>query len=88
MQYVNLSGYNSDSLVVKCGVPQGSALGPLLFLVYVNDLPNASSLDIRMFADDTMFFCSHKNSQNVQAIVNNELHKVTKWFCSKKLSLS
>ena len=68
MQYVNLSGHNSNSLVVKCGVPQGSVLGPLLFLVYVNDLPNVSSLNIRMFADDTVLFCSHKNSQNVQAI--------------------
>ena len=87
MQYVNLSGYNSDSFVVKCGVPQSSVLGPLLFLVYVNDLPNASSLNIRMFADDTVLFCSHKNSQNVQAMVNNELHKVSKWFCSNKLSL-
>ena len=62
--------------------------GPLLFLGYVNDLPNASSLNIRMFADDTVLFCSHKNSRNVQAIVNNELHKVSKWFCSNKLSLS
>ena len=88
MQYVNLSGYNSDSFVVKCGVPQGSVLGPLLFLVYVNDLPNASSLNIRMFADDTVLFCSHKYSQNVEAMVNNELHKVSKWFCSNKLSLS
>ena len=88
MQYVNLSGYNSDSFVVKCGVPQGSVLGPLLFLVYVNDLPNASSLNIRMFADDTVLFCSHKNFQNVEAMVNNELHKVSKWFCSNKLSLS
>ena len=43
MLYVNLSGYNSNSLVVKFGVPQGSELEPLLFMVYVNDLPNASS---------------------------------------------
>ena len=88
MQYVNLSGYNSNSLVVKCGVPQGSVLGPLLFLVYVNNLPNASSLSIRMFADDTVLFRSRKNSQTVQAIVSNELHKVSKRFCSNKLSLS
>ena len=88
MQYVNLSGYNSDSLIAKCGVPQGSVLGPLLSLGYVNDLPNASYANIKMFADDTLLFCSHENSQNEQAIVNNELHKVSKWFCSNKLSLS
>ena len=41
-----------------------------------------------MFADDTALFCSHKNSQNAEAIVNNELHKVSKWFCSNKLFLS
>ena len=88
MQYVNLSEYNLDSFVVKCEVPQGSVLGPLLFLVYVNNLPNAFSLNIKMFADDTVLFYSHKNSQNVQAIVKNELHNVSKWFCSNKLSLS
>ena len=52
--YVNLSGYNSDSLV-KCRVLQGSVLGLLLFLVYVNNLPNAFSLNIRMFANDTKY---------------------------------
>ena len=88
MQYVNLSGYHSDSLVVKCGVPQGSVLRALLFLVHVNDLSNVSSLNIKMFADDSVLFCSHKNFQNVQAIVNNKLHKVSKWFCSNKLCLS
>ena len=46
-------------------------LGQLLFLIYVNDLPNAFFLNITMFADDTVLLCSHKNSQNVQAIVNH-----------------
>ena len=41
-----------------------------------------------MFANDTVLFCSHQNSQNVQAIVSNELREVSKWFCSNKLSLS
>ena len=86
MQYLNQSGYNLDSLVVKCGAPQGSVFGPLLFLVYVNGLPNASSLNKRMFADDTVLFCSHKNSQNLQAIVNNELHTVSNCLCLNKFS--
>ena len=77
MQYVNISGYKSNSLAVKCGIPQGSVPGPLLFLVYVNDLPNASFLNVKMFADDTVIvlFFSLKNSPTVQAIVSNELHK-------------
>ena len=56
--------------------------------MYVNDLPNVFSLNMKMFANDTVLFCSHKNSQNAQAKVNNELHKVSKWFCSNKLCLS
>ena len=53
-QYVSINGKSSEPLEINCGVPQGSVLGPLLFLLYINDLPNISNvLDFYLFADDT-----------------------------------
>ena len=74
-QYIEI-GENSktDLKYVTCGVPQGSILGALLFLVYVNNLPNASRLlDPIMFADDTNLFFNHKDIKHLFTAVNNEL---------------
>ena len=72
-----------------CGVPQGSILGPLLFLMYINDLPNASKvLDPIMFADDTNLFYSHYDIKTLFNTVNEELKKLVIWFTSNKLSLN
>ena len=54
-----------DTKNICCGVPQCSILGPLLFLLYVNDLHNSSALDPIMFADDTNLFCEHRDLKNV-----------------------
>ena len=84
-------GENSktDLKCVTCGVPQGSILGPLLFLVYVNDLPNASRLlDSIMFADDTNLFFNHKDIKHLFTVVNNELVNIKDWFTANKLSLN
>ena len=73
IKYINL---NTSFQKILCGVPQGSVLGPLLSLIYVNYLENASkSLDCIMFADNTNFFYSHKSIKGLFYTVNSKLEK-------------
>ena len=79
----------SGELKMMCGVPQGSILGPLLFLIYVNDLNNASAkLNAIMFADDTNLFLSNNNIRKLYSDMNCELRNVNEWFNANKLSLN
>ena len=80
---------NSDCMNVTCGVPQGSILGPALFIIYINDMCNVSSLiKSIVFADDTNLFYSGKDLTEVCKTVSKELDKLCRWFQVNKLSLN
>ena len=88
-QYVSVNGHTSAKLEITCGVPQGSVLGPLLFLIYINDLPNVSKyLSFYLFADDTNIYFKSHDLAHLQKIMNRELKKVRKWLDGNRLSLN
>ena len=75
-QYVSFNGHSSELLEINCGVPQGSVLEPLLFLLYINDLPNVSKvLNFYIFADDTNIYYESASLQDLEKTINKELNK-------------
>ena len=88
-QYTFCNGKNSALRMITCGVPQGSVLGPLLFLLYINDLPNISNkLKFYLFADDTNIFFQNSNLDILEKTVNRELGKLTLWLNANRLALN
>ena len=88
-QFVSYNGTQSEKQTIKCGVPQGSILGPLLFLVYINDLPHICHNTFPvLFADNTNLFISGKNINHLEQTTNTELDNMILWLRANKLSLN
>ena len=88
-QFCRVDGTSSDVRGINCGVPQGSCLGPLLFLIYINDLPfSLQKSHVSMYADDTTISLSSKSIDDLQYDLNLDLLKLQDWLHANKLSLN
>uniref|UniRef100_A0A3Q3KL62 Reverse transcriptase domain-containing protein n=1 Tax=Monopterus albus TaxID=43700 RepID=A0A3Q3KL62_MONAL len=88
-QFVRLGEYQSSELNIVCGVPQGSVLGPKLFILYINDICKVSeTVKMVLFADDTTIWASDENLQQLSVRVSEEFGKIKKWCDNNLLSLN
>ena len=86
-QLTVIDGYASIFDIIEWGVPQGSVLGPLLFLIFINDIPHASDLGTWLFADDTALVTSALSLRLLQSKMNHEVDKIQDWLLANKLSV-
>ena len=88
-QTTQTADHISNKTSISFGVPQGSVLGPLLFLLYVNDIHQCSTkLTFYLFADDTNILFAEKNLKVIETVINTELCKLYDWLTSNKLTLN
>ena len=85
----SINGKLSAELPVTHGVPQGSILGPILFLLFINDMPNCfSKCTVHLYADDTVVYCADKNPKKIESILNEDLKKLYDWMSCNKLRVN
>ena len=84
---VNLGNIFFQPASVSCGVPQGSILGPILFLIYVNDMSQAVKCHLFLYADDSCLVCQHKDMNVIKKQLNVDFSNICDWFVDNKLSI-
>ena len=85
---MRINNFRLKKAKIIYGIPQGSNLSPLLFLMYINDLPKSTCFNTTLFGDDTYLSLSSSLLIRLKTQVNNEINKVDKWLRSNKLSLN
>ena len=88
-QCTQVNGVSSDFKDITCGVPQGSILGPLLFIIYINDLSKyVNKCEVTMYADDTALMYSSNDPEDMSQVLNNDLNTLGMWFQRNQLTLN
>ena len=87
-QFVSINQSQSNLKPIRVGVPQGLSLGPMFFLIYINDLHNSLESEPRLFADDTCLLVKGSNSEQLEINLNTELHHLHLWCSVNKLSVN
>ena len=86
--YVHVGNISSSQLTLQFGVPQGSVLGPLSFLLYINDLPNCTKSKVSLFADDIFLKMESANLSELRIQANKEMKNISNWLIANKLTLN
>ena len=82
--FISIENQLSDYGRILCGVPQGSILGPLFFLIYVNDMPQAVNSSLFLYTDDSCLMFQHKDVEEIEKVLNNDFENIYNWFADNK----
>ena len=82
--FISIENQLSDYGRILCGVPEGSILGPLLFLIYVNDILQAVNSNFFLYADDSCLMFQHKEIEEIERVLSNDFENICDWFVGNK----